>query len=323
MEIFESPIPFEPTTEPVNMTPQTQIQDNIIEEIIIDNNTQENNQQLQSNIQIINKEDFNNFIKSFNILKNFTNVVNMEKGVTYFISDSKVFIIQFDCNSPKISLILPDPEKQVSQLSFLSKSSAVQIKEEDKIYKFWNDENIKFAVRKGIHDPNTMIPKEAYNNTYNAIKGSKLVFSYNFKDNTKIKLNTFLSIIKTVKNPHINLYTEKNSNNKDDVTLSIGELNGSGVFELLKITDLDISWLYSATNSTSSKIIDTLIDKSIFNNDYSSLNIEVYCSDPNKLNQDGEKPDMDTIYILIEAIFTENNYKMKVIHRTGRNIRES
>lgn len=273
--------------------------------------------------EIISKNEFNNFIKSLNILKNFVTILNIKNGITSFINDSNIYVIQFDCNCPKISLILPYPQNQISQLSFLSKSSAVKIKDEGSIYKFWNDENIKFAVRKGIVDNKTMIEKAKYDSLYESIKNTKLIMSYDFKDSSKINLDQFLSIVEVVKNPHINLYSEKNSNNKDDLIFSIGDLNGSGVFDLFRINNLELDWLYDATQSSSNSIINTLIDKSIFCYNYSNLKISIYCKDPdNQTDPDKKLDTVNSIFILIEATFSENNYKIKAIHKIGRNIKE-
>ena len=189
------------------------------------------------------------------------------------------------------------------------------------IYKFWNDKNIKFSVRKGLFDSKTMITSKIFNDTYNNVASAKKLIEYNFKDNTKIDLDSFLSITKTVKNPHINLYTEKNEIGKDDLILSIGELNSSGMFELLRIPNLDLDWLYNATDPSSNRVIDTIIDKNIFNYDYSSLKMRLFVSDPNKVDEDGKEPDMNALCLLVDSVFTENDYNMRVIHKIPRNIK--
>ena len=338
--------PFEPTNEPQFISNDDNEKETIYEEITVEEEMplsiqsesyqklefqqpQEQQEQLIQNEILnqeekspyINKEDFNNFIKGLNILKNFTNVVNIENGFTYFVSDSRVFVIEFNCNAKGISLIVPDPEKQVNYLSFLTKSEYVSFKEENKIYKFWNDKNIKFSVRKGLFDSKTMITSKIFNDTYNNVASAKKLIEYNFKDNTKIDLDSFLSITKTVKNPHINLYTEKNEIGKDDLILSIGELNSSGMFELLRIPNLDLDWLYNATDPSSNRVIDTIIDKNIFNYDYSSLKMRLFVSDPNKVDEDGKEPDMNALCLLVDSVFTENDYNMRVIHKIPRNIK--
>lgn len=229
---------------------------NIVEE---DNTTNENT---YPKTYYISKEDFKKFVKSLSILKNFKQNLIFENGVTYFISDTTVFICKFNTNIKSISLKIPFVDQQANQLSFLTKSkNAITIIETEDDYSFI-DGLFKFQLRKSIPDTN-ILDERRFTNILGQKSAGTLIAEYEFTD--KNHLETFLSILKGVKRPNIEFRTTEDNS---ELILDRGDIN-SGKFELLRIPCINSEVLEGMQ-------IDSLLDSVCLLYDYKTLKIEFY-----------------------------------------------
>lgn len=243
------------------------ITNEIMEEENKDNNTvinevqpiEENNSYPKS--YYITKEDFKKFVKALSILKSFKQNVVFDDGATYFYSDTAVYICKFDTNVRNISLKIPFADQQANQLSFLTKSkNPINIVETEDDYTF-SDNQFKFQLRKNISDLN-ILNQERFNTILKAKTNDNVVAEYEFTD--KNHLDNFLSIIKGVKRPIIEI---KTSEDKTELVIDRGDIN-SGKFELLRMPcNIEI---------LNGKKVDTILDSACLLYDYKTLKISFY-----------------------------------------------
>lgn len=290
MQELSSVINDKPVVTPVDEVPFEEAPN---EEISTNEVIQENNNGYPR-MQNISKENFARFVNSLDILKNLKQNVIFENGITHFVSDNKAYICKFDIHCPEISFKIPFVEQQSSQLSFLTKGSAVTIVESEDDYIF-NEGQFKFQLRKITPDNDTW-NADIFNKYYNSIITNPLIASYEFTD--KSHLDNFIAIIKGVKRASIDFY-----NSDDELVLDRGEVN-SGKFELLRIP--------CNLRATDNQEIKSIIDSVCLLNDYQTMKIAFYYNGS----------EQDSISIVINGRL-KDNYDITFISNVYRHYQQS